>query len=652
MNFMSGRYGAQLLPAKVVECRPTYDLTQPFFGVVRSLRKMSTNSTDLIPVGSNNSPSSMSCDRSRIPLYGSPFKPQEKTTWSPSQGLRFSSAEPSSSVRVRSQRQNYVNQECQSFEDVRKPTKTEQNMFVSDARHPPDLQYSMLVPFEFSAQHEELYPKLNYAASVLDQREMALESGEHAMEGGHIIPTPLSEDEPFRTPLGFHIPREKLQNAMGAAPLSPTSFWKYNLYRGPEGEKDTVKVHYCRNIEDTERIAQLFLDEEVIGFDIEWKTHAVARDGVKSNVALIQISSERRVALFHLALYVNAVIPRDFVAPSIKKIMESPNITKVGVSIKADCTRLKRYLEIQPCGLFELSHLYKLVKYSNGDVKKINRMLVSLADQVREHLCLPLCKGEVRSSDWSRELCHQQIQYAASDSYAAFQLFHILEAKRKALDPIPPRPAHAEMNLPIKLSDAHTAAATSHEVVRVNNESNQCSEICPNISVLELISDMDRISLDDPISSPSTPMSFPLTAKSTAPAKPLAARLYSSKPTNAPPSSELSRANIWVEQYHRLNTNLSAPCKSYAKPAELRAYALWHEQGLDIPIIARLLRDPPLQNGTVANYIGRAIQCEKLPYRSERIAALEQYGELYGVPGSGWKIFRQRRQKSKQQSGN
>jgi ribonuclease D len=138
--------------------------------------------------------------------------------------------------------------------------------------------------------------------------------------------------------------------------------------------------------------------------------NASAADGVKKNVALVQVASEERIALFHIARYPNGTTVDDVVAPTLKRIMESPKITKVGVSVKGDCTRLRKFMNIESRGIFELSHLYKLVKYSSGDVKKINKVMVNLAQQVREHLQLPLWKGEVRSSDWSQDLNYQQIQ--------------------------------------------------------------------------------------------------------------------------------------------------------------------------------------------------------------------------------------------------
>lgn len=207
--------------------------------------------------------------------------------------------------------------------------------------------------------------------------------------------------------LQFQIPSGKMQEIMLASLKGRATYWEYKLYRGPCGEQ--VKLHYCKNIESTERIAKLFLDQEVVGFDIEWKPQASANEGIKKNVALIQLASEERIALFHIARYAKNGL-EDLVAPTLKAIMESSNITKVGVSIKADCTRLRRFMGIDSQGLFELSHLYKLVKFATGDVTKINKMLVALASQVEEHLLLPMWKGEVRGSDWSNDLNYEQIR--------------------------------------------------------------------------------------------------------------------------------------------------------------------------------------------------------------------------------------------------
>lgn len=254
----------------------------------------------------------------------------------------------------------------------------------------------------------------------------------------------------------WRMTEELFRAARTAEKETPASYWSHALYRGPVNEMDKeekkVTVHYCRSKLTTERVLEkYFMDQKVIGFDIEWMINANKNAGPKNNVSLIQIANEERVALFHLALYVGNK-KEDLVSPLLKKILEDPEVTKVGVSIKGDCTRLRNNLDIDPHGLFELSHLFKLVKFSESkEFKQINKKLISLATQVQEHFHLPMYKGgDVRSGAWNKALNLEQIRYAASDSYAGIQLFLDMEVKREELDPTPPRPYHAELNIPIR----------------------------------------------------------------------------------------------------------------------------------------------------------------------------------------------------------
>lgn len=249
-------------------------------------------------------------------------------------------------------------------------------------------------------------------------------------------------------------PTEELfRAAKTAIPGTPESYWSHSLYRPSTSPTQKVTVHYCKSLHTTERVLKTyFLNTPLLGFDIEWLKNAHRNANPKQNVSLIQIASASRVALFHIALYPGT----ELVAPTLKRLLEDDTVTKVGVSIKSDCTRLRTHLRIDVRGLFELSHLYKLIKFSSSKAqqKLINKKLVSLATQVQEHLHLPMYKGDVvRGSDWSRGLNLEQIRYAASDSYAGVQLFDTMECKRKALEPTPPRPSHAELNLPIRVAE-------------------------------------------------------------------------------------------------------------------------------------------------------------------------------------------------------
>ena len=234
-------------------------------------------------------------------------------------------------------------------------------------------------------------------------------------------------------------------------------YWTHEQYYGPCGE--TVKIHYCKTKAESERVATLLSREPILGFDVEWKPRGGR--GIKNNISLIQLACEDKIALFHVALHEGQTVD-ELVAPTLRKILESPKIIKTGVAIfHADGRRLQRFMKLNPRGLFELSYLHRLIKYHGYWPEKVNKKLVSLANQVSEHLGKPLFKGSVRVSDWTKPLSRDQIRYSAADAYAGFCLFHAMEAKRLTMVPPPPRPAFAELNLPVEVIESSRPAAGS-----------------------------------------------------------------------------------------------------------------------------------------------------------------------------------------------
>jgi len=433
-----------------------------------------------------------------------------------------------------------------------------------------------------------------------------------------------STDPPF-TPLAFKVSAEAFREAKLAEPGTPESFWSYNMYRGPSedgsSEDAKIKVHYCKSKHTTERVLQqYFMNEKVLGFDLEWASTSTRFQSARQNVSLVQLASPSRIALFHLALY-----PKndDLVAPSLKKIMEDPDVTKVGVAIKGDCTRLRKFLEIDSRGIFELSHLYKLVKYSTSkNYGYVNKKLVSLASQVEEYLRLPLFKGsDVRSSDWSQPLQMGQIICktsfsiketvysapltsldSASDAYAGLQLYYTLDNQRKSLDPVPPLPHHANLNLPIRLADG-VSISTSDEVSETA-EGEDGGKIGPRLTARYLKSIGSTINIE-PDGEDSEPILKDV-------AKP---KRTTTSPQRGPKDPKIVDAETWLTQYRQSHAGAVR-----AAPASLRAYRIWHDnEDLDPGAIAELLRQPPLQKTTVVYYILEAIRLEKLPYRAARL---------------------------------
>lgn len=177
-----------------------------------------------------------------------------------------------------------------------------------------------------------------------------------------------------------------------------------------------------------------------------------------------------------------------------------------------------------------------------------------------------------------------------------------MEAKRKALKPTPPCPAHAELNLPIRLANGQTVA-TYNEPDEVEDETPQIEAIANNDVLPELeqmARDFLNITIEDVRQNKVTP-----SAKAKRPSK--------LSPEKAP---EITAGEAWVAAWR---TSLPVTYKAKAMPASLRAYAIWHVQGFSVRETASLLRDPPLQVTTVSSYILDAVRMEKLAFDADRL---------------------------------
>lgn len=258
-----------------------------------------------------------------------------------------------------------------------------------------------------------------------------------------------NKDQAGGRALQYGIRPEILSAAVEAARGRSPVYWSHTLYRGPANVR--VQVHYCKNKVQSEQAASALLEEPVLGFDMEWVFSGSQNvQGLKRSVSLIQLGCEDRIALFHIALHDGTTVG-DLIAPSLRKVLESDKIIKTGVNIlNADAKRLQRFFGIRPRGLIELSNLHQIVDFYQLDPASINNRLVALAKQVHRHLGLPLLKDDVRTSNWGKELDEKQIRYAADDAYAGYMLYRVMEQKRLKMKPEIPRPAFAELRIPLR----------------------------------------------------------------------------------------------------------------------------------------------------------------------------------------------------------
>ncbi|KAI3323212.1 ribonuclease H-like protein [Xylariaceae sp. AK1471] len=520
--------------------------------------------------------------------------------WHPTRGISFvpgpaspvmltQSSRPMAEVSVRVNQYYTVASESIGIESEAWTEAMMQQTAVTQGAQPPSPNLSL----QKLAQHEDTVVLVQPATKTNEPERKAT-------------------DDPSPPVFDYKMADDLFYAAKRAPPGSKESFWSYKQYTrtAEDGSSQKVKVHYCSSKHTMERVChQYFMNEKVLGFDLEWVADSTKRDGLKKNVSLIQLASPSRIALFHVALFDNS---EDMVGPSFRSLMEDPGVTKVGVAIKGDTTRLRNYLDVHSRGLMELSNLYKLVTYSRTrQYHNINRRLVPLATQVEEYLHLPLFKGQnVRSSDWSRRLDMEQVIYSASDAYAGLHLYATLEHHRKQLDPCPPTPHHAELNLAIQLADGVKIASPDDAL--------EASEVAPTnggplassekhlAAALEMVSIEDKDTASPVAVSKETKTSL-ITKEKPAPTTP------ATKPPERPKDSRVEVVEDRVASYRATHP------QTRSSFSQLRAYYLWHCYDLSPAAVAQLVRDPPLKTITVVQYILSAVQAEKLPVDRDRL---------------------------------
>lgn len=75
----------------------------------------------------------------------------------------------------------------------------------------------------------------------------------------------------------------------------PKRWWQYHYYRNSKNQKPIVL--YSATKAQSEENARLFLDEPVLGFDMEWPWQSDS-NRLQEKIGLIQIASESHIALF------------------------------------------------------------------------------------------------------------------------------------------------------------------------------------------------------------------------------------------------------------------------------------------------------------------------------------------------------------------
>lgn len=159
------------------------------------------------------------------------------------------------------------------------------------------------------------------------------------------------------------------------------------------------------------------LGQGPMGLDLEWN---FSPKSGPHRTGVIQICSSTLILILHTSAMAHRL------PPLLTTILQDPTIVKTGVAIKNDALKLQKDYAIHTRNLVELSHLAKLAQPSTW--AGVNH-LISLRDLTRMYLGRRLRKDSVRVSDWETyPLLEEQIEYAASDTFASLEVLRALAA--------------------------------------------------------------------------------------------------------------------------------------------------------------------------------------------------------------------------------
>ncbi len=164
------------------------------------------------------------------------------------------------------------------------------------------------------------------------------------------------------------------------------------------------KIYLVYTRKKAEEAAENLLRHDMLGFDTE--TKPVFRKGQKQNpIALIQLSTEKTAYLFR--------INELGITPGLKKVLESPEILKIGQAMKHELATMKKELGVNGRGFVDLLDIAFKVDTEPKSVKGLAALFLGIR----------IIKS-MQVTNWERErLSAKQQRYAATDAWACLEVY-------------------------------------------------------------------------------------------------------------------------------------------------------------------------------------------------------------------------------------
>ncbi len=194
-------------------------------------------------------------------------------------------------------------------------------------------------------------------------------------------------------------------------PKSPYTMEKEQIMELPVGGF-SGKIYTVYTRAKAEEAAENLLRHDVLGFDTE--TKPVFKKGQKQNpIALIQLSTERTAYLFR--------VNETGMTPGLRKIIESPEILKIGQAMKHELKTMEKELKVKGHGFVDLLDIGFTLDCSPRSVRGMAALFLGIR----------ILKS-MQVTNWERgRLSEKQKRYAATDAWACLEVYK--EIKRRKL---------------------------------------------------------------------------------------------------------------------------------------------------------------------------------------------------------------------------
>ncbi|XP_078169441.1 uncharacterized protein LOC144563843 [Carex rostrata] len=181
------------------------------------------------------------------------------------------------------------------------------------------------------------------------------------------------------------------------------------------------RIVYCRTDSEVKNATMELLDkikaknsagQVPLGFDLEWKPSFTK--GVRpGKTAVMQICMDATCC------YVMHVIHSGI--PSIlKSFLEDSSSVKVGIGIAGDATKLLKDYGVHVQSLMDLSDLGSAKLTGTRNIWGLSSLMETV---MRKRLSK---RKKIRMGNWENVLSKEQLQYAATDAFACWHLYEVL----------------------------------------------------------------------------------------------------------------------------------------------------------------------------------------------------------------------------------